>query len=85
MVLGKPSADFYHSALEMIGCTPQESIMIGDDIRGDVAAAQAAGLRGLLVHTGKFQSADLGGDIIPDAELASIADLPEWWGEGNAS
>jgi HAD superfamily hydrolase (TIGR01458 family) len=82
VVLGKPSEDFYHSALELIGCTPQESVMIGDDIRGDVAAAQAAGLRGLLVHTGKFQKSDLSGDIIPDGQLASIADLPEWWGVG---
>jgi HAD superfamily hydrolase (TIGR01458 family) len=85
VVLGKPSADFYHSALEMIGCSPQESVMIGDDIRGDVAAAQAAGLQGLLVHTGKFQKSDLSGDIIPDGQLASIADLPEWWGGGIAS
>jgi HAD superfamily hydrolase (TIGR01458 family) len=79
VVLGKPSADFYHSALEMIGCTAGESVMIGDDIRGDVAAAQAAGLRGLLVHTGKFQNSDLDGDIKPDGQLVSIADLPEWW------
>ncbi|MES9947055.1 TIGR01458 family HAD-type hydrolase [Candidatus Thiodiazotropha sp. CDECU1] len=80
VVLGKPSATFYHSALEIIGCMPEQSVMIGDDIRGDVAAAQQAGLRALLVHTGKFQDSDLSGDITPDGQLASIAELPDWWG-----
>ncbi len=79
VVLGKPSLEFYHSALALIGCEPQECVMIGDDIRGDVAAAQAAGLKGLLVRTGKFQPSDLEGDITPDGQLASIAELPAWW------
>lgn len=79
LVLGKPAAPFYQSALDMLGCQAGEGVMIGDDIRGDVAAAQAAGLRALLVHTGKFQPADLETGITPDAQLASIADLPDWW------
>jgi HAD superfamily hydrolase (TIGR01458 family) len=79
VVLGKPSATFYQSALDMIGCKPQQCVMIGDDIRGDVAAAQAAGLRGLLVRTGKFQESDLRGCVTPDGVLGSIADLPGWW------
>jgi HAD superfamily hydrolase (TIGR01458 family) len=79
IVLGKPSVAFYQSALGMIGRQAQACVMIGDDIRGDVAAAQAAGLRGLLVRTGKFQESDLRGDITPDGLLASIAELPDWW------
>jgi HAD superfamily hydrolase (TIGR01458 family) len=79
VVLGKPSSTFYHSALDMIGCKAQECVMIGDDIRGDVAAAQATGLQGVLVKTGKFQESDLSGDITPDGLLASFAELPDWW------
>jgi HAD superfamily hydrolase (TIGR01458 family) len=79
VVLGKPSLAFYRSALAAIGCEARQCVMIGDDIRGDVAAAQAAGLRALLVRTGKFQQTDLGGEITPDGVLASIADLPAWW------
>ncbi|MEW8428355.1 MAG: TIGR01458 family HAD-type hydrolase [gamma proteobacterium symbiont of Ctena orbiculata] len=79
VVLGKPSVDFYNSALEMIGCEAEQSVMVGDDIRGDIAAAQAAGVRGLLVHTGKFQASDLAVGITPDGHLASIAELPDWW------
>jgi ribonucleotide monophosphatase NagD (HAD superfamily) len=53
--------------------------MIGDDIRGDVGGAQAAGLAGALVRTGKFRPGDLDGDIRPDVVLDSVADLPQWW------
>jgi HAD superfamily hydrolase (TIGR01458 family) len=79
LVLGKPSKAFYLSALELIHCQAVEAVMIGDDIRGDIAAAQAAGLHALLVHTGKFQPSDLEGDIKPDGQLTSVAELPEWW------
>ena len=78
-MLGKPAAPFYQSALELLGCDPGQGVMIGDDIRGDIAAAQAAGLRGLLVHTGKYRPADLNIGITPDGQLESIADLPDWW------
>ncbi len=79
LVLGKPARDFFDCALEMIGCEANQALMIGDDIRGDIAAAQQAGLRALLVHTGKFQDTDLAGEIRPDAQLDSIAELPGWW------
>lgn len=57
--------------------------MVGDDIRGDVAAAQSAGLRGLLVRTGKFRPSDLepGVGVTPDGVLPSVGELPEWWAQ----
>ncbi len=79
VVLGKPAAPFFTAALDRLSLPPEAVCMIGDDIRGDVAAAQAAGLCGVLVRTGKFRPADLAGDIQPDAVLDSIADLPGWW------
>lgn len=78
-VMGKPAAPFFQSALDIMGCTAEQVIMIGDDIRGYVDGAQSAGISGLLVRTGKFQASDLDGDIEPAAVLDSIADLPEWW------
>jgi ribonucleotide monophosphatase NagD (HAD superfamily) len=49
--------------------------MVGDDIHADIGGAQAAGLRGILVRTGKFGPADLDGDIRPDVVIDSVADL----------
>ena len=55
--------------------------MVGDDIRTDVEGAQKAGMRGVLVRTGKFRPHDLAGDVRPDAVLSSLADFPSWWRE----
>ena len=79
-MLGKPARPFFDAALSQLGAGAAQTAMIGDDIRGDVQGAQAAGLRGLLVRTGKFRPEDLDGDIRPDAVLGSIAELPDWWG-----
>jgi HAD superfamily hydrolase (TIGR01458 family) len=78
-VLGKPAKGFFEAALHMLGCSAHEVIMIGDDIRGDIDGAQEAGIRGVLVRTGKFQPTDLELGIQPTAVLASIAQLPGWW------
>lgn len=79
IVLGKPDAAFFHRALAILDADPGRAVMIGDDVVGDVAAAQDAGLRGVLVRTGKFRAVDLEGEIEPDGVIDSIAALPDWW------
>jgi ribonucleotide monophosphatase NagD (HAD superfamily) len=50
--------------------------MIGDDLRGDIAGAQAAGYAGYLVRTGKYQEDQLQGSAInPERILTSVAEL----------
>jgi len=83
IVLGKPSIEFYSSALDRLGCDASETIMIGDDIRGDIEASQNTGIRGLLVRTGKYQRTDLDQGIKPFDVIDSIADLPGWWTSHN--
>jgi ribonucleotide monophosphatase NagD (HAD superfamily) len=81
VVLGKPARPFFAAALARLGAEASETLMIGDDIRGDIGGAQGAGIRGLLVRTGKFRPRDLRGEIQPDGVIDSIADLPAWWAE----
>lgn len=81
IVCGKPSASFFEAAAQQLQLPPQQLIMIGDDIKGDIEGAQQAGLRGIQVRTGKFKAADLQHNIRPDAIIDSIADLPDWWSE----
>lgn len=78
-VMGKPSADFYGMALSLLNVQAADTIVVGDDIRGDIDGAQRCGIRGVLVRTGKFREADLETGIRPHAILNSVADLPEWW------
>lgn len=81
VVLGKPAATFFETALALLGSPADETVMIGDDIRGDVGGAQAAGIAGALVRTGKFRDEDLEGEVEPDLVMDSIADLPRRWPE----
>jgi HAD superfamily hydrolase (TIGR01458 family) len=84
VVMGKPSPAFFAAALKRLGARANRAAMVGDDIRTDISAAQAAGLKGILVRTGKFRPADLGHGIAPDRVIDSIADLPDLW-SGRAS
>jgi phospholysine phosphohistidine inorganic pyrophosphate phosphatase len=79
VVMGKPAAPFFQAGLEMLGAAPDQAVMVGDDIRGDIEGAAAAGLRTVLVRTGKFRPGDLDQGIAPDAVIDSVAELPAWW------
>jgi len=74
-ILGKPSREFFHLACEDMGVSPNECIMIGDDIEGDIKGAKDAGIKAVLVKTGKFSPKDLQRGIKPDAIIESIAEL----------
>lgn len=72
-VVGKPSPEFFKSALQAIGVEAHQAIMIGDDIVGDVGGAQQCGMRALQVRTGKFRSVPTAASFIP----ALLCTLPE--------
>ena len=79
IVLGKPSADFFRLALDAVGCAPEEAVMIGDDVESDIGGAQAVGLRGLLVRTGKYQDgAETKIDPRPTLVVDDLAAAAEW-------
>ena len=77
-VVGKPSQAFFRLAVAALGVEGLQAgqvLMVGDDVRDDVMGAQAAGLRGALVRTGKYQAGDEGrAGGPPDAVLPSLLD-----------
>ena len=77
VICGKPAPASFAAGLELLGLRADRVAMVGDDIVNDVLGAQAAGLTGVLVRTGKFREGDLA-DGEPDHVLDSIADVPEW-------
>jgi HAD superfamily hydrolase (TIGR01458 family) len=75
-VVGKPSAPFFEMAIKDLGLKKDDVVMIGDDIETDVGGAQSAGIRGVLVKTGKYrEEVAARSDVQPEAVLDSIADL----------
>ena len=75
-VVGKPEKAFFELALKDMNLAPEESMMIGDDIINDVEGAQLAGVKGVLVKTGKYRK-DLveKSNIEPDLIISSIDEI----------
>jgi HAD superfamily hydrolase (TIGR01458 family) len=79
VVMGKPAKAFYQAALNILNVNNSDTVMVGDDIKGDIEAAQRAGLKTVLVRTGKFTPLDLDQGITPDTVIDSVADMVDWW------
>ncbi|MGZ4194915.1 MAG: TIGR01458 family HAD-type hydrolase [Solirubrobacteraceae bacterium] len=80
-VVGKPSRGFFEQVLQDLGLDATAAAMVGDDIESDIEGALRAGLRAILVRTGKYREEhvrELG--IHPTAVIDSIADLPHLLG-----
>jgi len=79
-VVGKPSREFFRSALSGLGLGEGAEFrgvaMVGDDIRSDIEGAQQTGCQGWLVRTGKYREAAVReSGVVPDRILDSVADL----------
>lgn len=84
-IVGKPSASFFAQGVRDLrretgrDLGRAEIAMVGDDVRTDIRAAQRAGLRGILVLSGKHAEADIEaaaaerGGRWPDAVAADLA------------
>lgn len=76
VLAGKPSAAFFRAALDALGVAPQEAAVIGDDLESDVGGGQSAGMRGVLVRTGKHRPDEAERSRVrPDATLGSLSEL----------
>lgn len=77
VVVGKPAPAFFAAALADLGAGAEIAVMVGDDVEADVGGAIAAGLRGILVRTGKYRSDALqASTVTPTAIVDSIRDVP---------
>ena len=76
-ICGKPEKAYFDAALTMLGLEADRVAMVGDDMVNDILGAQAAGLTGILVRTGKYREGDEDHPKgRPDHILASFADVP---------
>jgi HAD superfamily hydrolase (TIGR01458 family) len=76
IIVGKPSKAFFDLALRDMDLCQDQAAMIGDDIQTDIGGAQEAGMRGILVKTGKYREDSIRKTSIrPDLTIDSIADI----------
>ncbi|XP_064602160.1 phospholysine phosphohistidine inorganic pyrophosphate phosphatase-like [Liolophura sinensis] len=73
-VVGKPSKTFFNTALQDMNVSPENAVMVGDDILNDVGGAQKCGMYGIQVRTGKFRPQDEHHpQVTPDAVVDNLA------------
>jgi len=77
LVAGKPSPLVVEAALEYLGCSAGECLLVGDSLGSDITMGHQAGITTALVLTGVTQRADLDrAPVRPDHVIESVADLP---------
>lgn len=68
----KPHPTTYMAALDALGMTPGEAVMVGDRMREDVTAAQWLGIAGVLTREFRQEDPSTGA---PDGVIASLPEL----------
>ncbi len=77
-LVGKPSRNFFHEAVALLGLEPERVAMIGDDWESDVVGSANAGLQAIAVRTGKMNDFKIPRrSKISPVWIDSIADLPK--------
>ena len=80
IVLGKPSKEFFLTAINGLNVLPENIAMVGDDINNDVSGAQALGMHGILVKTGKYKEEYIkASKVNPDLIIDSVKDIIKLW------
>jgi HAD superfamily hydrolase (TIGR01458 family) len=80
-VVGKPARGFFDGVLAGLGVSTAAAAMVGDDIESDIGGALRAGVKAILVRTGKYREDAVNeSGIEPTVVVDSIADVPELLG-----
>ena len=69
----KPHPAIFTGMLDRLGVSPGEAVYVGDRADVDVAGAQGAGLKGILIES-PYRHEGLG-DVVPDAIIGELPDL----------
>jgi HAD superfamily hydrolase (TIGR01458 family) len=77
VVVGKPARTFFAAVLGDAGVPATAAVMVGDDVESDIGGALGAGLRAVLVRTGKYRRDRVAASgVEPTRTVGSIADVP---------
>lgn len=76
IIVGKPEPPLYEQALQRLGGSPAQTIMIGDRLETDILGANRAGITSLLLLTGVTTQDNLtDSEIQPDFVLPGLPEL----------
>ncbi|XID94428.1 HAD family hydrolase [Paenibacillaceae bacterium WGS1546] len=71
---GKPSSRLFAHAMERIGISPAEGVMVGDKLTTDILGANRVGMTSIWINRHGIVRND---EIIPAYEITSLEELPQ--------
>ena len=72
--VGKPDPRIFEAAVATLTAGPEETVMVGDNLRRDIEPAQRMGIRAVWINrSGKACE----NDVRPDAQINSLSQLPD--------
>ena len=75
--LAKPDVEFYKYAINAVGCSPAEAVMIGDRLDNDVYPAKKAGMKTIRLLSSFFRTAEPASkEEMPDFTVKTLSELP---------
>jgi 4-nitrophenyl phosphatase len=80
VITGKPEPFFIHQLMKKYGASPEEILMVGDNLDTDILAGKKAGIRTVLVLTGIHKQSDIlqrNHDNAPDFIIKDLSCLRE--------
>jgi 4-nitrophenyl phosphatase len=80
LAIGKPQPVMFEVAMQMLGCSADTTLVIGDRLDTDIAGARNAGMPAALVLTGVSErEAAASSPHAPDAVFDDLVQLLEHW------
>ncbi len=74
--MGKPKPEIFRFAMELHGCLPEETLLVGDRMYTDIKGGLDAGIDTALVLSGETRREDLTGyDYAPDYIFGDLSGL----------
>ena len=73
VVIGKPGPFLFEQAMAELGAKPEESVMIGDNLRTDVAGARSAGMASVWINRWGVLLGDP--EVKPDLEVRRVDEV----------
>lgn len=77
-IVGKPNLEFFRQVIASTSTQAERTLMVGDDVFGDVEGALHAGIQACLVRTGKYRAGDedkISGDFYTVDSIVEAVEL----------
>ncbi|MCS7461157.1 HAD family hydrolase [Paenibacillus doosanensis] len=69
---GKPAVSIFHHAMELLGITAEQGVMIGDKLTTDILGSGRAGMRNMWINRHELTRTD---EIIPAYEITNLRQI----------